>query len=170
MRVFKCPKCDSRDLFIQTSGNNTGLYCGDCEICNEQSEVQFMYRVYDTKENKWVKDGIYLSPNNDLSTLKKSVFGTKKLTLVSNQRYVDQRDIGLNDKNGNLIFEGDICKIEQFNVVGVVAYTPHYAAYHLFDYEHSMYYILSTEKCKFIEIIGNIFDTPDLIPQMKGGE
>ena len=30
MNVFKCEKCHSKDVFIQTSGNNTGLYCGDC--------------------------------------------------------------------------------------------------------------------------------------------
>lgn len=30
MKVFKCQKCSSKDVFVQTSGNNTGLYCGDC--------------------------------------------------------------------------------------------------------------------------------------------
>lgn len=30
MKVFKCQKCGSKDVFVQTSGNNTGLYCGDC--------------------------------------------------------------------------------------------------------------------------------------------
>lgn len=30
MKVFICEKCSSKDVFIQTSGNNTGLYCGDC--------------------------------------------------------------------------------------------------------------------------------------------
>ena len=30
MKVFKCQKCGSKDVLVQTSGNNTGLYCGDC--------------------------------------------------------------------------------------------------------------------------------------------
>lgn len=30
MKIFKCQKCNSKDVFVQTSGNNTGLYCGDC--------------------------------------------------------------------------------------------------------------------------------------------
>lgn len=30
MKIFECPKCKSRDVFINKSGNNTGLYCGDC--------------------------------------------------------------------------------------------------------------------------------------------
>lgn len=27
---FQCKKCGSDNVFIQPSGNNTGLYCGDC--------------------------------------------------------------------------------------------------------------------------------------------
>ena len=30
MKIFECSKCKSRDVFINKSGNNTGLYCGDC--------------------------------------------------------------------------------------------------------------------------------------------
>lgn len=30
MKEFKCTKCNSEDLFIEKSGNNTGLYCSDC--------------------------------------------------------------------------------------------------------------------------------------------
>lgn len=30
MKEFECSKCHSKDIFIEKSGNNTGLYCGDC--------------------------------------------------------------------------------------------------------------------------------------------
>lgn len=30
MKEFRCSKCNSSDVFINVSGNNTGLYCGDC--------------------------------------------------------------------------------------------------------------------------------------------
>lgn len=30
LKVFECHKCKSRDLFMKKSGNNIGLYCGDC--------------------------------------------------------------------------------------------------------------------------------------------
>ena len=30
MKIFSCSKCGSNDVFIEKSGNNTGLYCGDC--------------------------------------------------------------------------------------------------------------------------------------------
>ena len=30
MKKFKCPKCKSEDVFVEGSGQHTGLYCGDC--------------------------------------------------------------------------------------------------------------------------------------------
>lgn len=30
MKLFSCEKCGSADVFIKKSGNQTGLYCGDC--------------------------------------------------------------------------------------------------------------------------------------------
>lgn len=30
MKEFRCTKCNSSDVFISKSGNNVGLYCGDC--------------------------------------------------------------------------------------------------------------------------------------------
>lgn len=123
-----------------------------------------MYRVYDNKDKCWVKKGIYISPNNDLSISKKAMFGTEKLSLVSNQRYVFHRDIGLRDMNNTLIFEGDVCRIARLDTVGIVAYCSEHAAYYLFDYANSKYYTLGIDKCKEIEVIGNVFDNEDLLP------
>ena len=30
MKVYECSKCQSKDVFIQKSGNQVGLFCGDC--------------------------------------------------------------------------------------------------------------------------------------------
>jgi hypothetical protein len=30
MKVYECSKCNSSDVFMKQSGNQTGLYCGDC--------------------------------------------------------------------------------------------------------------------------------------------
>ena len=122
-----------------------------------------MYRVYDNKGKCWVREGIYLSPNNDLSISKKTFFGTEKLSLVSDHRYVYHRDIGLPDKNNHLIFEGDICKNERLNIVGLISYIESNASYCFLDYDNSTWYTLGTEACKELEIIGNIFDNIDLI-------
>ena len=127
-----------------------------------------MFRVYDNVERGWVQDCIYLSPNDDLSVeqTKKSLFGkTKtKLTLVSEQRYIYQRDIGLLDKKGNLIFDGDICSMKSNDVMGIIAYVPEHASYYLLDDRTLKYYPLGEERCKQLEVIGNIFENKDLLP------
>ena len=125
-----------------------------------------MYRVWDDKEKGWVQDCIYLSPNDDLSMeqTKKSLFKKTKLTLVSERRYIYQRDIGLPDKKGNLIFEGDICGSKSNDVMGVIAYVPEHASYYLLDDRTMKYYPLGEERCKQLEVIGNIFENKDLLP------
>lgn len=30
MKVYKCPKCNSKDVFTDETGGQVGLYCGDC--------------------------------------------------------------------------------------------------------------------------------------------
>lgn len=30
MKEYRCPKCNSKNLFFKKVRNNTGLYCGDC--------------------------------------------------------------------------------------------------------------------------------------------
>lgn len=130
-----------------------------------------MFRVFDKVEHAWVQDCIYLSPNDDLSIEKtrKSLFGKTKLTLVSEQRYIYQRDIGLLDKNGNLIFEGDICSTKSEDVMGVIAYVPQHASYYLLDDRDMKYYPLGEERCKQLEVIGNIFEREGIVSMIESG-
>ena len=122
-----------------------------------------MFRIFDNKDKKWIREGIYLAPNNDLFISKKTLFGTEKLSLVSSKRYVYHQDIGLSDVNNHLIFEGDVCKIKHLNVIGVITYIPENAAYYLLDDKNLKYYPLNEERCKQIEIIGNVFENNDLL-------
>lgn len=124
-------------------------------------------RVYDKKEKQWIKEGIYLDPNNDdLYIIEKGKFGKGKLKLVSSEKYIYHNDIRLNDKNGVLIHEGDIVEAEinpnEF-IMTMVAWCPNIAAYALLDFETDTGYPLGKEQCKYIRIMGNIFDTPNVI-------
>lgn len=115
-----------------------------------------MYRVYDNKAKKFIRENIFLAPNGDIYIYKKSFF-RDKLTLVSEIRYIWQKDIGIMDKNRKLIFEGDIVKIAELDVVGVVAYAEQHASYYIFDDKNNAYYPFDVESVnERIEVIGNI--------------
>lgn len=124
------------------------------------------FRVYDTKEKKWVQN-CYLNQLDDLLLSEKKKFGKEKTTLLSDNRYVWHRDIGYLDKNDNLIYEGDICNINtnKGEFVCVVVYVSSCCSYLLAhsDGEKVDLYEFYEEAKDLIEIVGNIFDTPDKI-------
>ena len=77
---------------------------------------------------------------------------------------------GLTDKNGRKIFEGDICRIKEHGDVdlavisfehGAFYATPHNANIH----EHTLWDIWYNDYD--IEVIGNIYDSPELLEEKK---
>ena len=126
-----------------------------------------MYRVYDKKEKCWVKDDIYLAPNNDLFMLKKTKLGTKKLSLVSDKRYIVHKYIELSDMKNVLIYEGDIVEVQinkDSKINMLVTYSPDISSYIILDFNENKYYSLGINNRKFVKVIGNIFENRDLLP------
>ena len=121
-----------------------------------------LFRVYDVERNQWIKDNVYLNPDGDLFLIKKSIFGrTKKPILLESDRYVYHNDIGLFDKNENLIYIGDYVRAqveENRFVIGVVACAQDPAAYAILCEDIEECFILGSEVCQFVEKIGNVFD------------
>lgn len=126
-------------------------------------------RVYDTKEKRWVKEGIYLDLNNgDLYMIKKSKFGKEKLELVSPERYIWHDDIGLTDKNKVLIHEGDIVEAhvaEDRYIIGMITYASELSAYIILSFNPNEYYILGDKISGEIKQIGNVIENKDLLPE-----
>lgn len=56
-----------------------------------------MFRVYDNYQKRWMLGDIYASTNGDLYILKKGFF-KKRMQLVSDERYIIHKHIGLYDK------------------------------------------------------------------------
>lgn len=118
------------------------------------------YRVYDKKKRKFVQDNIFLTPDGELVESKKSLFGNK-LTFVDQDRFVFQRDIELNDKNGTLIYMGDYVKAqvaEDKIITGLVTFSTELSSYVILCFETEEYFTLGESVREFIEVDGNVFD------------
>lgn len=119
-----------------------------------------MFRVYDKYEKCWVKDNIFITPNNEIYVLKKNLFG-EKLKMASTERYVYHKDVGLLDTDDVLIFEGDMVEAkvsEDKTVTGMVAYAHELAAYVILCSGCDEYYVLGESVCEFVKVVGNVFD------------
>lgn len=132
-----------------------------------------MHRVYNNKNKCWTKEDVYISTSGGMFSLKKSFmnrFGFYKLKPVSEHTHIVQNVIGVHDKNNKLIYEGDICRCEindGKSVICVVGFAPECASYLFLDYKDSVFYPITKEVCDRIEIIGNIFDNPNLADELK---
>lgn len=74
---------------------------------------------------------------------------------------------GLCDKNGKKIFEGDIVEAVGSTLTAVAQYFPEEGAFMLYCKERHFVDYLGTIEMSKIEIIGNVFDNPELL---KGGD
>lgn len=128
-----------------------------------------MYRVYDLEKREWTQD-IYMSPfpSNQLYKLKKSLFG-RKLISVDSSNYIIHKFVDLFDKDSNMVYEGDIIEAQisdDKTVTGIVTYATEWSAYIVLCFNPDEFYVLGDEICQYISVIGNVFDTPELVPEV----
>lgn len=120
------------------------------------------FRVYDTDKKKWIKENIYLSPNEELFLIKPGLFGTIKVPLaLDTDRYVFHKDINLYDKKNRLVYEGDYIKATvdtDKEEIGLVTYAHELSAYIILCVSNDTFYSLGSNVSSEIEIIGNVFD------------
>lgn len=117
------------------------------------------FRMYDEKYKTWVKDPVFIYPFTD----------------VAKQGIVIQQYIGLKDKNGKEIYEGDYLNFSTDNTHPlsdadilewknqVVHYDEEKAVF-FFGHKYE-FQILDKIMPETLEVVGNIFDNPDLIEQ-----
>lgn len=120
------------------------------------------FRVRDTFKGCWIKDNVYLNSDGELFLIKQSLFGMVKCPLVlSPDRYIYHRDIGLVDRNQREIFEGDYIKAqvdENKSVIGLVVFAVELSAWVILCVDSDEFFTLGSETCELVEVIGNVFD------------
>lgn len=79
---------------------------------------------------------------------------------------------GKNDKNGRMVFEGDIVRVKKFNddpIIGKIVFNENTAGFEVWwNIVVGAYSEKATRKenfavCGQMEVIGNIYDTPELL-------
>ena len=125
-----------------------------------------MYRIWNHKNKCWVRDEIYVAPNMDIVQIEpyKRRRDIVKRRLLPDNRFTIHSSIGADDKNGIHLFEGDIVK-SSTNLIGIITYVPEKLAYVILDFKELKYYPLNTERCSSVEIIGNVCENPDIVPE-----
>ena len=68
MKEYKCPKCNSKNLFVKKVGNNTGLYCGDCGAWikwvgkNKLRAFEYLTKQKHVDDANSKKDELFMKP------------------------------------------------------------------------------------------------------------
>jgi len=148
---------------------------------------QYLFRGKENKTGKWI-EGSLISLYKDIAEIFYIKNITKQQGIETACIYVIPETIGqfigMLDKNGNRIFEGDVVKVlydpNSFNYMGISERNQYYfnaiVVYNEFNARFGMkkthkskknsrnknYYFSDLQICE-IEIIGNIFDNPKLI-------
>jgi len=123
---------------------------------------EISFRAYDTFSEAWLNDKISIAMSGDILFEGKPI-NTKLKGLEDNIRYMQY--IGLKDKNGKKVYDGDILeihsKVAHIKTKGAVHYETKVCAFMLDDVVFKQYIPITQDD--EIEVIGNIYQHSELL-------
>mgnify|MGYP002519703543 CR=1 FL=1 len=93
--------------------------------------------------------------------LRASSFGD----IIDDERWVVEQCTGLKDKNGKLIYEGDIVEVSEAYENGIyeIKFCQSDCEYNLYNSEGNFIYQLTKSMARYMEVIGNIHENTNLL-------
>ena len=126
-------------------------------------EILFRGKHHKTKE--WIF-GYYAeqsTANGAKPMIIKSYYPTNNIESIAVAPKTVGQYTGLTDKNGTKIFEGDICKVADLLYKVIFSYGQWY--FDIISTEYICYPYFYSHCGEHCEIIGNIFDNPELVKE-----
>lgn len=122
---------------------------------------RFKVRVWDTEEDRYASDEDICFDTGG------SCDNVYDLAVVDDQFYIYEQCTGLKDKNGKLIYEGDIVKSAYTEKTYIVGREKHYACWS-YRYKNVGTTLSEGDIVNYeLEVIGNIHENPELLEDNK---
>ena len=125
---------------------------------------RFKFRVWNKKQNRFHHSFYCDITANGTLVISQGIEGKKYI--VDDDNYVIQQSTGLKDKNGKLIFEGDIVSIDDGELKGVAQRHDKFDEYYgCIEIKLICKYTTIYKPTVFAEseVIGNIYENPELL-------
>ena len=128
---------------------------------------RFKFRVWDKENKKFLHDLSFDISYSGSLILSCGIEGKKYINPNDNNRYILIQCTGLKDKNGKLIYEGDLVKDITLNRIFEVGYKK--CAFYLENEEHIGYFheLATAYSEKRLEVIGNIYENKELLNERR---
>ena len=131
---------------------------------------RFKFRFWNKKNNAYIKsnkliynDGTYTQVGT--KQMNNGLYHSYIVNEYNTFDIIPEQCTGLKDKNGKLIYEGDIVEVSKAYENGIykIEFCQADCEYNLYNEDGNFIYQLTKNMANFIEVIGNIHENPELL-------